>query len=163
MNPLTIKQKQQTRNKMMSNLNENAINVGSEVEMHFSLSLKDGTVADGSLDDEPLKFTMGDGTLIEGLEMVLYGLKSGDKQTLEIEPRDAFGFPDEENIHEMPREEFAKEFEIKEGVIISFSTPSGDEIPGTIIEIGDEKVKVDFNHPLAGHTIQFFVEILDVK
>ena len=143
--------------------NEKTINVGSDVVMHFSLSLKDGTVADGTTEDEPLIFKMGDGTLIEGLEMVLYGLKTGEKQTLEIGPRDAFGFPDEENIHEMPRDEFSDELDIKEGVIISFSTPSGDEIPGTIIEIGDEMVKVDFNHPLAGHTIQFFVEILDVK
>ncbi len=147
----------------MPNTNEKAINVASEVVMHFTLTLKDGTVADGSLEDEPLNFKMGDGTLIEGLEMVLYGLKSGDKQTLEIEPRDAFGFPDEDNIHEMPRNEFAEELKIEEGTIIGFSTPSDDEIPGTIIDIKDDIVKVDFNHPLAGHTIQFFVEILDVK
>ncbi|MFV2059670.1 MAG: peptidylprolyl isomerase [Gammaproteobacteria bacterium] len=147
----------------MTNANQKAINVGSEVVMHFSLSLKDGTVADGSIDDEPLSFKMGDGTLIEGLEMVLYGLKAGEKQTLEIEPRDAFGFPDEENFHEMARSEFDDEMGIKEGVIISFSTPSGDEVPGTITAIKDDIVKVDFNHPLAGHTIQFFVEILDVK
>lgn len=147
----------------MVDLNDKTINVGSEVLMHFSLSLKDGTLADGSIEDEPLSFKMGDGTLIEGLEMVLYGLKKGDTQTLEIEPRDSFGFPDDENIHEMSRDEFATELEIKEGVIISFSTPSGDEIPGTIINVGEEIVKVDFNHPLAGHTVQFFVEILDVK
>ncbi len=143
--------------------NINTINVDSDVTMHFSLSLKDGTVADGTTADDPLTFKMGDGTLIEGLEMVLYGLKTGDKQTLEIEPRDAFGFPDDENIHDMPRDEFSKELDIQEGVIISFSTPSGDEIPGTLIDVGDEVVKVDFNHPLAGHIIRFFVEILDVK
>ncbi|VAW97147.1 FKBP-type peptidyl-prolyl cis-trans isomerase SlpA [hydrothermal vent metagenome] len=149
----------------MSDIENNlkTINVGSDVTMHFSLSLKDGTVADGSLDEEPLKFKMGDGTLIEGLEMVLYGLKAGDKQTLDIEPRDAFGYPDEKNFHDMPRDEFSDEFDIKEGVIISFSTPSGDEIPGTIVGVGDDIVKVDFNHPLAGHVIRFFVEILDVK
>ncbi len=149
----------------MNNTNNNdlSINVGSEVVMHFSLSLKDGTVADGTLADEPLSFTMGDGTLIEGLEMVLYGLKVGDKQTLEIEPRDAFGFPDDDNIHDMSVDEFSKELDIKEGTIISFSTPSGDEIPGTIIEIIGETVKVDFNHPLAGHIIRFFVDILSVK
>jgi FKBP-type peptidyl-prolyl cis-trans isomerase SlpA len=133
------------------------------ITTNFSLSLKDGTVADGSDEDEPLKFKMGDGTLIEGLEMVLYGLKAGDKQTLEIEPRDAFGYPDDENVHEMPRDDFAEDFDIKEGMIISFSTPSGDDVPGTITEIADEIVKVDFNHPLAGHIIRFFVEIIDVK
>ncbi len=136
---------------------------GSEVTMHFSLTLEDGTVADATVDGEPMTFTMGDGTMVEGLEMVLYGLKVGDKQSLSIEPRDTFGFPDEENIHTLPRSEFSDEMKIEEGMIIGFSTPSGEEIPGAILEIGDDEVKVDFNHPLAGHEVVFTVEILDIK
>ncbi|MHA1569977.1 MAG: FKBP-type peptidyl-prolyl cis-trans isomerase, partial [Alphaproteobacteria bacterium] len=76
-----------------------SIGPGSEVLMHFTLSLADGTVADSSRDGEPLRFVMGDGSLIEGLELVLYGLKKGDRQTLSIEPRDAFGYPDADNVH----------------------------------------------------------------
>ena len=136
---------------------------GSEVTMHFSLTLEDGTVADATIDGEPMTFTMGDGTMVEGLEMVLYGLKVGDKQSLSIDPRDTFGFPDEENIHTLPRSEFSDEMKIEEGMIIGFSTPSGDEIPGAILEIGEDEVKVDFNHPLAGHEVVFTVEILDIK
>ncbi len=136
---------------------------GSEVTMHFSLTLEDGTVADATVDGEPMTFTMGDGTMVEGLEMVLYGLKVGDKQSLSIDPRDTFGFPDEENIHTLPRSEFSDEMKIEEGMIIGFSTPSGEEIPGAILEIGDDEVKVDFNHPLAGHEVVFTVEILDIK
>ena len=136
---------------------------GCEVTMHFTLALEDGTVADASIDGEPMTFTIGDGTLIEGLEMVLYGLKVGEKQSLSIEPRDTFGFPDPENIHSMPRNEFSDDLQIEEGMIIGFSTPSGEEIPGAIMEINDDEVKVDFNHPLAGHEVVFSVEIVDIK
>jgi len=95
--------------------------------------------------------------------MVLYGLKTGDKQSLSIEPRDTFGFPDEESIHSLPRTDFSDDLKIEEGMIIGFSTPSGDEIPGAIMEINETEVKVDFNHPLAGHEVVFSVEIVDIK
>jgi len=136
---------------------------GCEVTMHFTLALEDGTIADASVDGEPMTFTMGDGTMIEGLEMVLYGLKVGDKQSLSIEPRDTFGFPEDENIHILPRTEFPDELNIEEGMIIGFSTPSGEEVPGAIMGIKDDEVKVDFNHPLAGHEVVFSVEIVDIK
>jgi len=139
------------------------IGPGSEVLMHFTLSLADGTVADTTREGEPLRFVMGDGTLIEGLELVLYGLKVGDQQCLSIGPRDAFGFPDEENIHTMPRSEFPAEMQLEPGMIISFSTPSGQEIPGAIQDVKGDEVVVDFNHPLAGHEVIFDVEILEVK
>ena len=119
--------------------------------------------SDLSVDGEPMVFTMGDGSLIEGLEMVLYGLKVGDKQSLSIEPRDTFGFPEDENIHTLPSSEFSDDLKIEEGMIIGFSTPSGEEVPGAIMEIKGEEVKVDFNHPLAGHEVVFSVEIVEIK
>ena len=148
---------------MSADIEALTIGPGSEVLMHFSLSLADGTVADSTREGEPLRFVMGDGTLIEGLELVLYGLKKGDRQCLSIEPRDAFGFPDEDNIHTMPRGEFPADMQLEAGMIIGFSTPSGEEVPGAIQEIKDDEIVVDFNHPLAGHEVIFDVEILDVK
>ncbi len=147
----------------MAEIEALTIGPGSQVTMYFTLTLKDGTVADRTLEGEPMTFIMGDGTLIEGLEMVLYGLKVGDKQCIAIEPRDTFGFPDEESVHTLPRSEFAADLPLEEGVIIGFSTPSGEEVPGTIREVRDEEVLVDFNHPLAGHEVIFDVEIVDIK
>ncbi|MDR9436084.1 MAG: FKBP-type peptidyl-prolyl cis-trans isomerase [Thiohalophilus sp.] len=147
----------------MAEIEALTIGPGSRVTMHFTLSLTDGTVADSTEEGEPMTFTMGDGTLIEGLEMVLYGLKVGSKQCLEIGPRDTFGFPDEENIHTLPRSEFAAELPLEEGIILGFSTPSGEEVPGTIHEVRDEEVVVDFNHPLAGRPVVFDVEILAIE
>ena len=148
---------------MSADIEALTIGPGSEVLMHFTLSLADGTLADTTREGEPLRFVMGDGTLIEGLELVLYGLKQGDLQCLSIGPRDAFGFPDEENIHAMPRSEFPTDIPLEDGLIIGFTTPSGEEVPGAIKEIKDDEVVVDFNHPLAGHEIIFDVEILEIK
>ena len=139
-----------------------AIRHGSEVEMEFTIRLEDGTVADTTVGDEPLRFVMGDGSLADGLELALFGLQAGDKQTLEIGPENAFGFADPANVHPMQRTDFPPDMQLERGMIISFATPDGDEVPGAIKEVGDSQVTVDFNHPLAGHTISFEVEILAV-
>lgn len=148
---------------MTADIKTLTIGPGSEVLMHFTLSLQDGTVADTTRDGEPLRFVMGDGTLIEGLELALYGLSEGEQQCIIIGPRDAFGFPDEDNIHTMPRSEFPKDLQLEVGQIIGFSTPSGEDVPGAIMELKDDEVVVDFNHPLAGHEIVFEVEILEIS
>ena len=142
---------------------QTVIGPGSKVRMHFNITLEDGTVAETTRDDnEPIEFIMGDGTMVQGLELALYGLKAGDKQTLTIEPKLAFGYPDPNNVHSMPRDDFPTGMQLAKGVIVGFNTPAGDEVPGTIMEVGESEVKVDFNHPLAGHEITFEVEIISV-
>jgi FKBP-type peptidyl-prolyl cis-trans isomerase SlpA len=147
----------------MGNIEQLTIGPGSVVTMYFNLTMKNGIVADSTNPNEPMTFTMGDGSLVHGLEMALIGLKIGDKQSVEIDPLNAFGFSDPDNIYDMPREEFAEDLPVTPGTILSFSTPSGDEIPGVIKEVSEESVKVDFNHPLAGQDVIFEVEIVDVK
>ena len=147
----------------MADVEALTIGPGCKVSIYFTLSLPDGTVADATEAGEPLSFVMGDGTLIEGLELMLYGMKAGEKQCLSIEPRDAFGFPDNDSVHQMPRKEFAADIPLEEGTIIAFETPGGQEVPGTIKEVTDEYVLVDFNHPLAGFEVTFDVEVVSVE
>lgn len=134
----------------------------STVTLHFSLALADGTPVDGTPDGEPMTFTMGDESMIDAFEQVLLGLEVGAKQQVSLDPRDTFGFPDQENQHWMKKSEFAQEIEL-EGLIIEFSTPSGEQIPGILMEIAEDEVLVDFNHPLAGHEVVFSVEVLLIK
>ena len=134
----------------------------STVTLHLSLTLEDGTVAESTFDDEPLMFTMGDGTLVEGLELGLYGLKAGDRQRLVLQPEQAFGLHDPDKRHQLARADFSAELALEAGVIIGFDTPSGEELSGTIISLTDETVAVDFNHPLAGRVVVFEVEIIAV-
>jgi FKBP-type peptidyl-prolyl cis-trans isomerase SlpA len=142
---------------------ELTIQPGSEVTMHCSITLEDGTVAESTLKDEPLHFTLGDGTLIQGLELAIYGLKAGDKQSLKIDPEYAFGPRDDEGIRVQPRSDFPEDMNLEVGQIIEFETHTGEFILGAVMELEEDNVTMDFNHPLAGHEIQFDVEILDVK
>ena len=153
-----------TNNVTRESAEKPVIGPGSKVCMHFSITLEDGTVAETTrYDNEPLEFVMGDGTMIEGLELALYGLKAGDKQTLTIEPKLTFGYHDPGNVHTMARSEFPADMQLAKGVVIEFNTPAGDEVPGTVMGVGENEVEVDFNHPLAGHEITFEVEILSVE
>ena len=138
------------------------ISVASRVTLHLSLTLEEGTVAETTFGGEPLCFTMGDGTLVRGLELGLYGLVPGDVQRLELYPQQAFGLRDPANIHVIPRADFDPAIALEPGVIVGFETADGDELAGAILSLDEESVEVDFNHPLAGHTIIFDVEIIDV-
>jgi FKBP-type peptidyl-prolyl cis-trans isomerase SlpA len=139
------------------------ISPASTVTLHLSLALEDGTVAESTFADEPLTFTMGDGTLAEGLELGLYGLKAGATQRLVLEPEQAFGLHDPGKLHQLPRADFSADLELGPGAIIGFDMPSGEELSGTIVSLTDETVVVDFNHPLAGRVVIFRVEIITVE
>lgn len=135
---------------------------GSEVTLHFRITLPDGTEALSTFGEEPLTVVIGDGTLRGGLELALYGLKAGDTQRLTLEPDQAFGFHDEALIHQMPRSDFPDDMTLEEGQVIGFTAPSGDEAAGSVMAVGEDQVTVDFNHPLAGKQVTFEVEILAV-
>lgn len=135
----------------------------SSVTMHFNLTLADGSPVDGTIDGDPMTFSMGDGAMIDAFENVILGLAVGEKQQLSLDPREAFGFPEDENKHWMDRSEFKLDVELEEGLMIEFATPEGEQIPGILMEIKDDKVLVDFNHPLAGHEVIFSVEILSIN
>lgn len=141
---------------------DDTIRPGSRVRLHLSITLEDGTVAEDSFEDDPVEVVIGAGDLHASLERPLLGLHAGDRQAMRIPPERGFGHSDPEAIQNMKRSEFPKDMELEPGLIIAFTTPAGDELPGTILEVCGDKVRVDFNHPLAGHEILYKVAILDV-
>jgi len=138
------------------------VDVGSTVTLHLALTLEDGTVAESTFGDEPLTFTMGDGTLVHGLELALYGLRPGDTQRLALYPEQAFGRHDPERLHRLPRTGMPADLELIPGNLIVFDTPEGEEIAGTLLSLDEDTLEVDLNHPLAGCRLVFDVEIIDV-
>lgn len=138
------------------------INRSSLVTLHYRLGLTDDTVLEDNFDDEPLTVQLGQDEMAEGLELALVGLRTGAEQTIDIGPELAFGFIDETMFHALPRSEFDPDLELEEGLIIEFSTPEGNTLPGTIIAFDDNEVRFDLNHPLAGQTVRYSVKIVDV-
>jgi FKBP-type peptidyl-prolyl cis-trans isomerase SlpA len=139
------------------------INLNSLVLLHYSIAMTNGAVVESSFEDEPVEITMGSGQLTEGMELAIIGLKEGDEQTLTLTPEQCFSFRDEDNIHDMPLSEFSEDLNPEPGLTFSFGTPEGGEVPGTIRTVKSDSVEVDFNHPLAGQSLVFTVEILGVN
>lgn len=138
------------------------IGPGSTVTLHFAIKLEDGQLVDSNFDGKPATFTVGDGNLLEGFEKALFGLFEGSEQSLRILPENGFGQHNPSNIQVVPRKSF-DDMELEEGLMISFADAQGGELPGVIASFDDDKVRVDFNHPLAGKALQFDVKILSVS
>jgi FKBP-type peptidyl-prolyl cis-trans isomerase SlpA len=135
----------------------------STIEVRYKLTLMDGTLVDETEGDETFTFKLGEGHMLNKLEELLIGLEIGTTGTFIIPPEEGFGEVDPANFHEVPRSEFPEEMGVKPNMVVGFEGPDGQEIPGWIKQVEDETVVVDFNHPLAGQTIQFEAEIVDIK
>ncbi|WP_341303809.1 peptidylprolyl isomerase [Pseudomonas sp. TMP25] len=133
-----------------------------EVTLHFALKLDNGDVVDSTFDKNPATFKVGDGNLLPGFEQAIYGLKAGDKRSLEISPEQGFGQGNPQNIQVMPRSQF-QDMELSEGLLVIFNDAANTELPGVVKIFDDSQVTIDFNHPLAGKTLSFDVEIIEVK
>ena len=143
-------------------MNELRIAQGSQVTLHFAIKLENGDVVDSTFDKQPASFTVGDGSLLPGFEMALYGLKCGDQRSLPITPDQGFGQSNPQNVQVMPRSAFAA-MELSEGLLVIFNDAANAELPGVVKAFDETHVTVDFNHPLAGKNLTFDVEIIEVE
>lgn len=140
------------------------IEQGSKVIMHFAIKLDDGSAADSTrVHGKPARLTIGDGNLTPNFENCLLGLKAGDEREFTLEPTEAFGEPNPQNVYQVEQSRFSAETPAEVGNIIAFTQPDGREVPGIIRDISAGVVTVDFNHPLAGQRVTFAVEILSVE
>ncbi len=137
------------------------IGPGSRVRLHFSLLLETGEEVDTTRRGKPASFVVGDGNLLPGFEEALMGLKAGDDLQIELEPAAAFGERNPDSVQILETRAFG-DIALEPGLIVSFASPEG-ELPGVVLELTGDRVKVDFNHPLAGRRITFDVSILGVE
>ena len=139
------------------------IGPGTRVTMHFSLELEDGTLVDSNFEKDPAVFDVGDGNLLPTFEEELFGLEEGDEDAFTMPPEKAFGQHNPSNIQVIARRDFDTDIELEKGLMLSFADAKNAELPGVVVDFDDEKVNVDFNHPLAGHTLTVRVAIRDVE
>jgi len=138
------------------------------VTMDYELRI-DGEVVDTSEDGDPIVFLQGAGQIIPGLEKAIYGLTAGDKKSVTVAPEDGYGEIDPDSIVEVPKDEFPEDFPLELGVEITVNTEDEDdesleeEMEATIVAINEDTITLDFNHPLAGKSLNFDVNILEVR
>ncbi|MCA9409160.1 MAG: peptidylprolyl isomerase [Candidatus Omnitrophica bacterium] len=135
---------------------------GKKVKFDYTLTI-DGQIVETTEGKTPLEYTHGAGEIIPGLSVQLEGLKVGDTKEIIIEPKDAYGEIVEDAIKEFPMTSFPDDFDPQRGMVIEVRDPEGNAAPGIIWEIKEGAVIINFNHPLAGKTLQFDVKIVSVE
>ena len=135
---------------------------GDTIRFHYSGTFEDGTEFDSSRGDDPLEATLGSGQLIPGLEKGLLGMAVGDKETITIAPDEGYGSFREELILKINRDEFPKDVTPKVGQQLRLQKPGNPPFTVLIMEVNDDSIVLDANHPLAGKTLLFSVELMEI-
>src|SRR4051812_6815246 len=132
------------------------------VLIHYTLTNDEGKVIDSSSGGEPLAYIHGHGNLVPGLEKELEGKSSGDKLKVKLAPADGYGERDATLVQRVPRRSFGGTSP-KTGMQFQAQTSSGETRIATVTGIVGDMVTVDMNHPLAGETLNFDVEVTEVR
>ncbi len=130
------------------------------VTMEFELKDAEGRTIDASKGRGPMIYLQGSG-VIPGLEKAIAGLEAEDEVSVDLKPAEAFGERDNERILEVPREQLPPD--LKEGEVVVARHPEGGQAHLTVVEMGDDKAKLDGNHPLAGESLHFDVKVVKVE
>jgi FKBP-type peptidyl-prolyl cis-trans isomerase SlyD len=136
---------------------------GTVVNLSYTLKNSDGDVLDKADASEPFTYLHGASQVVPGLETALEGLKKGDKKKVTVAPEEGYGEVNEELKLAVNRTQFPAEAQIEAGMQFETQTPDGHGLIFTVEAIEDDKVMIDGNHPLAGETLHFDVEVLDVR
>ncbi|RXR07167.1 FKBP-type peptidyl-prolyl cis-trans isomerase [Pseudoxanthomonas composti] len=135
---------------------------GVVATIHYTLTDDDGTVIDQSSPQRPLSYLHGAGNIVPGLEQALEGKRSGDHLTAQVGPELGYGPRIEQLVQQVPRQSFPDADTVSVGMQFEARTQQGPLIV-TVTHIGDDSVTVDGNHPLAGQTLNFEVNVADVR
>lgn len=136
---------------------------GDKVKIHYHGKLNDGSTFDSSAGREPLAFEIGSGMVIPGFDDGVTGMTVGEKKTINIPAAQAYGEVSEEMIMEFPLNQFPADMVPEIGMQLTMSNNQGQNFPVVILELKDESVLLDANHPLAGKELIFDLELVEIE
>ena len=135
---------------------------GDKIKVHYHGKLTSGETFDSSAGREPLEFEVGSGMVIKGFDDGVTGMTVGEKKTVNIPFDDAYGSRNPDMIIEMPKDRLPKDMEIQLGMSLGMSDENRQQFQVTIVEIKEDVVLLDANHPLAGEDLIFDLELVEI-
>ena len=135
---------------------------GSTVHIHYTLTDNNGNVIDSSEGQEPLVYEAGSGQIIPGLDNALTGKGEGEHVDVKVSPAEGYGERVEEAVRQIDKAQLAHLPGLEVGMPLQADTPDGP-VSFVIVEIGEDSVTLDGNHPLAGMELNFAVDIVKVE
>lgn len=141
----------------ITNNGDDVADSGETVRVHYAGTLDDGEEFDSSAGGDPLQFTVGVGMMIPGFDSAVEGMTVGESKTVTIAAAEAYGERIEDAIVEFPIADVPEEFRV-EGMQVDL----GNGLPSTVVEVTDDIVRVDTNHPLAGEALTFEITLVEI-
>ena len=136
---------------------------GLYVSVDYKGTLQNGDVFDTSQERQPLEVKVGAGQLIAGFENELLGMSLNEKKTFTLEPEKAYGQRNEDLKRDIPRADIPPELNPRVGMMVDLQAQEGRQIPAQIVHLDEEKLTLDMNHPLAGETLSFEIEVVGIS
>jgi peptidylprolyl isomerase len=136
---------------------------GDRVKVNFEGYLEDGTVFGSTMDDKPFEFTIGEKNMLPGFENAVIGMQKGDTKTITLPPEEAYGSHKKELVSVMERSSFPQEVQLEVGKRLRVRTKDGKYTVVTIKEFTEDSIILDGNDPLAGKTLTFKIELVEIK
>lgn len=135
---------------------------GDTVRVHYTGTLKDGTVFDSSRGHEPMQFTIGQRRMIPGFEQGVIGMEAGESKTIAIPAAEAYGLHESGKVIEIERSRIPPDFQLGVGMRLQGTPPGGRPVDFTVVSLTDSMITLDGNHPLAGKDLTFGIQLIDI-
>jgi FKBP-type peptidyl-prolyl cis-trans isomerase 2 len=142
------------------------VKVGDKIKVDYEGKLDDGSVFDSSKHGDhshPLEFQVGSGQVIKGFDEAVVGMEKGDEKEFKIAPAEAYGERNPELLKKIPRSQLPQDQEPKQGMVLLLKTKEGQQIPARIMDVTDNEVTIDLNHPLAGKNLTFKIKLVEIS
>lgn len=137
---------------------------GNTVKVHYTGTLKeDGSQFDSSEGRDPLEFKMGEGMVIAGFERAVIGKSVGDSVSVEVSPEEGYGEPNDQLVFQVRKEQIPPTIELEKDIMLQIQTEDGSPAYVRVTDFDEEVVTLDGNHPLAGKTLCFDIQVVEVS
>lgn len=135
---------------------------GDDVKVHYTGKLSNGETFDSSRDGDPMEVRIGAGRLIENFEKALLGMAEGEVKEVSIPPEDAYGLRQDALVHTVAREQLPPDLDLAVGMQLEARDPNGGAVRFRLIAFDEDRAVLDANHPLAGETLNFEIEMVNI-
>ena len=136
---------------------------GLFVSVDYTGTLDNGEVFDSSEGRHPMELQMGAGTVIPGFESAIMGMSLNETKTFTLSPEEAYGHRDDSRMHHFPKSDIPEGMKPEVGQTLMLNTPQGQQIPARVDSVDDKNVTFDLNHPLAGQSLTFKIEVVGIN
>jgi len=138
------------------------IKKGSKVAFNYTLTV-DGNVVDSSEEKEPLKYTHGEGRILPGLSGQMEGMEQGDRKQIKLQPQDGYGEVNPDAFKEISRSDLPEDIEPQVDMMLQMQVADGRVMPVRVSEVKKDSIVLDLNHPLAGKSLEFDIQIVSIN